>query len=463
MAVNLHRDCIARLIEFVAENLEKVQVNNKVFLNFDSILNLVGSDKILPEKGTVRDSLNKFVIEELPLFYFLYESIGRDIDENGIYDSDAKESFLKELPRYGDLKVKAKLLIEEFNSLPWNYLISYELNASIGQQLRQIMGDYNFSENLILSCPTLNYDQIYPLQSGIKQRDEEFFREHRPGLGLRAGIADLPDYVSKPLNKWNQTTAYLQVKTEGFIGQYVKTKPVEEAIATLKSFFGLSLAVRLMKIKEVPLGLSGLYWARPQLESRIIVHRMIEDKWQVWTTYALPMDLSETLNKLAIDDLDGSLDTSQIGNWINQRILLISSAFENERKSEWLLLAGQWLLDSYIGKNELLSFVQTTVAMEILLGDKSKSDIIGIGELLRNRCAYLIGKSHSQRASILEDFNRIYTVRSDIVHKGKSRLNSEEKRLFNKLQWMCRRVIEEELNLLVEDKKKHIKLKEAIS
>lgn len=456
MALDLHKDCIARLIESAAENLEKVQVNNKVFLNFDSILNLVGSDEILPKIGTVRNTLNKFIKEELPLFYFLYESIGRDIYENGTYDSEAKESFLKELLSYDDLKAKAKQLIEEFNTLPWNYLISYELNANIGKQFRQSIGDHNLSQNTALACPSSTYDQIYPLQSGIKQRDKEFFSDPRSDLGLR-GLAYLPTDVSKPLNKWNQTTAYLQVKTEGFIGQYVKTNPVEEAIATLKSFFGLSLAVRLMKVKEVPLGLAGLSWARPQLESRIIVHRMIEDKWQVWTTYALPMDLSETLNKLAIDDLDGSLDTSQIGNWINQRILLISSAFENERKSERLLLAGQWLLDSYIGKNELLSFVQTTVAMEILLGDKSKSDIIGIGELLRNRCAYLIGKSHSQRASILEDFDKIYTVRSDIVHKGKSRLNSEEKRLFNKLQWMCRRVIEEELNLLVEDKKKHIK------
>lgn len=87
MALGLHKDCIARLIESVAENLEKVQVNNKVFLNFDSILNLVGSDEILPKIGAVRNALNKFIKEELPLFYFLYESIGRDIYENGTYDS----------------------------------------------------------------------------------------------------------------------------------------------------------------------------------------------------------------------------------------------------------------------------------------------------------------------------------------------------------------------------------------
>lgn len=453
MALDLRKDCVTRLIESVAGHLEKARVDSKVFLKFHSMVDLIDSDEILPKTGPIRNKLNSFIKEDLPLFYFLDESIGRDIKENGTYDSEAKESFLKELPNYIDLKVKAKQLIEGFNSLPWSYLISYELNANIGQQFRQSIGDHNLSQHLTLTCPTSNHDQICPLQSGIKQRDKEFFRDYSPGLGLRAGIADFPYDVSKPLNKWNQTTAYLQVNTEGFIGQYVKTNPVEEAIATLKSFFGLSLAVRLMKIKEVPLGLSGLYGARPQLESRIIVHRMVDDKWQVWTTYALPMDLSETLNKLTVDDLDGSLDSSQIGDWIKQRISLISSAFENIHKAERILLAGQWLLDSYIGKNELLSFVQTTVAMEILLGDKSKSDIIGIGELLRNRCAYLIGKSHSQRTSILEDFNKIYTVRSDIVHKGKSRLNSEEKRLFNKLQRMCRRVIEEELNLLVKDRK----------
>ena len=105
-----------------------------------------------------------------------------------------------------------------------------------------------------------------------------------------------------------------------------------------------------------------------------------------------------------------------------------------------------------MGTNQLLSFVQATVAMEILLGEGSKSDVIGIGELLRNRCAYLIGKSRGQREELLKDFEKIYDVRSKIVHRGKSRLTFEERSLFNKLQWMCRRVISEELGLIAKDK-----------
>ena len=88
------------------------------------------------------------------------------------------------------------------------------------------------------------------------------------------------------------------------------------------------------------------------------------------------------------------------------------------------------------------------VALEILLGDKATSDVIGLGELLRNRCAYLIGVTHDQRQDILDGFKEIYDIRSKIIHRGKSRLTMDERTLFRKLQWICRRVIQEEIELL---------------
>ena len=98
-----------------------------------------------------------------------------------------------------------------------------------------------------------------------------------------------------------------------------------------------------------------------------------------------------------------------------------------------------------------MSFVQSMVVLEILLGDEETSDEIGLGELLRNRCAYLIGKSHQQRSDRLREFKEIYRVRSQIVHSGKSRLTPHERVLFDTLRWMCRRVIHEELSLLEAD------------
>ena len=92
------------------------------------------------------------------------------------------------------------------------------------------------------------------------------------------------------------------------------------------------------------------------------------------------------------------------------------------------------------------------VAIEILLGDKQKASDIGLGNLISNRCAYLIGKSQTQRNDILKKFKKIYDIRSQIVHNGHSKLNSKEKDLFYTLQWICRRVIQEEVELVKKEK-----------
>ena len=125
--------------------------------------------------------------------------------------------------------------------------------------------------------------------------------------------------------------------------------------------------------------------------------------------------------------------------------------FSGGSKSELIVLASQWLFDSYTGSDELLNYVQAMVVLEILLGDKAVSDEIGLGRLLGNRCAYLIGTTYEQRADLLRRFNNIYAVRSEIIHRGKHRLNAKELGLFHDLHWMCRRVIQREVDLLKAD------------
>ena len=90
--------------------------------------------------------------------------------------------------------------------------------------------------------------------------------------------------------------------------------------------------------------------------------------------------------------------------------------------------------------------------MEILLGDKAASDLMGLGELLRNRCAYLISRSHEEREEVLKNFQKVYAVRSHIVHAGKKKLDTNEQVLFANLKWMCHRVIQEEVKLLQQGK-----------
>jgi Apea-like HEPN len=124
------------------------------------------------------------------------------------------------------------------------------------------------------------------------------------------------------------------------------------------------------------------------------------------------------------------------------------AVFSGGPKAEPIVLASEWFFNSYTGNDQLLSYVQAMVVLEILLGDKTTSKEIGLGRLLSNRCAYLIGTTQEERAAILSDFNQIYDVRSDIVHEGKSRLTRDERVLFYTLQSFCHRVIQEEIKLL---------------
>ena len=157
----------------------------------------------------------------------------------------------------------------------------------------------------------------------------------------------------------------------------------------------------------------------------------------------------EVKNRMFLEDWTVMLRTAG-------KILPQNGEFKNKveqyvSEAEKIILASQWLFDSYCGNNELLSFVQTTVVLEILLGDKTSSDAVGLQRLLSNRCAYLIGDGQKQREELLEQFEKIYEVRSRIVHRGKSRLTGDERELFSTLQWMCRRVIQEEVDLLQKD------------
>lgn len=436
MSLGLHSKCTTQLQKALAEHLRHVKVENNVFLEFSSTLPLLLTNEVLPKTGKTYEHLQKYIGED-PLFDFVYATLSRELYENGTYSAESGVRPLSEFANYTDLNALSARLVKEFESLPWPYIVSFELAANVGEQFRTAVASYSITDSLRVVAPDESFDSQYPLLSGKKERDK----------GLFGALSLL--MIGEPAS-WNKETSYLQFDTEGFIGRYGKTAPLERVLGTLKAFVGLSLATRLLKVNEKQT--TQPFGGPPK--TRLIIHRLNDAKWEIWATYELPADLSTTLNALEVENIDGEIKPEQIPGWIKNRLLKIGTAFHNLEKAERVLLAAQWLLDSYVGGNELLSFVQTTVAMEIMLGEESKSDVVGIGELLRNRCAYLIGKSHSQREEILADFDQIYRVRSKIVHRGKSRLSNEERTLFRKLQWMCRRVISEELDLIEQDKKK---------
>jgi hypothetical protein len=158
-------------------------------------------------------------------------------------------------------------------------------------------------------------------------------------------------------------------------------------------------------------------------------------RWHYDTKIELGADLTEAINSMQLDLIKGfARKKLPLVGYLN----VCSAVFAHSDETDRIIRAGRWLFDSYIGRNELLAFVQATVSLEILLGDRgNSSNELRLSELLGNRCAYLVGETRTARDEIMADFKKIYEVRSRIVHSGHSRLSNKDRELFYKLRGLC--------------------------
>ena len=430
MSLGLHTECISRLENGIAEILDKLIVNYKFLLNWKSCNAIFDVEKALPKTGIVRKKLEQH-ISETPLRDFIYGLISLELHRNHEYDIHALRNKLTDIEEYSDTSFTTKRLVSEFESLPWEYCVSFELGKTVESIFTEGNVECSLSDTLRIVKPDKNFLRDFSLEWSEEKVESSLFK-------MQLSIIE-----GRP-REWNSETAYLQFFTKGFIGKHIVTNPLEETVSLLKSFLGISIALRLFRVKSS-------YESSTQILS-LVVHRKITGNWIVENSHRLDDEFVRTFRDMEIDDLSGNLNTPEKkAIWTAKCVERIRKIFANMDKGANIVLAGRWFFESFYGENQLLSFIQIIVALEILLGENAASDITGLGELLRNRCAYLIGKSRQQREDILEDFKKIYNLRSKIVHRGKYKLSLEEKMLFYKLQWICQRVIQEEVRLISEE------------
>ncbi len=394
MSLGLHKKCLQRLSEKIAQRLPEIEVKNRMFLDYWTVM-LRTAGKILPQTETFKNKLEQY-ISETPVHDFICETLSRELRENQKYDTESQLLPLTQLAGYSDAKVTAERLIQDFESLPWEYSLLVEFANDFGELFAKSVKDCPISDSVTLVTPDEYFAKEFPLKSGIEARDQGLAylsywpSSENPSLGSIANFLSVP----YSLQKSDKTYSYLQLKVSGFIGYYGDTSPWQEAISLLKTFCGIGIALRLLKVKYT-------YHPVPT-RAKFIVHRRIGSNWIIESVRELEVALSDTFHDLTLHDLDGRIKAEEAEiSWIQARLKLIGCVFRHRKEAEKIILASQWLFDSYCGNNELLSFVQTTVVLEILLGDKMSSDAVGLQRLLSNRCAYLIGDGQKQREEIL--------------------------------------------------------------
>jgi hypothetical protein len=431
MPLQLHEQCKVRLVEVLTKALAEVQAENGMFIDRSTAGVIVAGDAILPRTGKLHEKLLSY-IDDFPLTEFVIQTLGRELWELDRYDRERTSVMLPEIEGYTDTAQLAARLVGSFNSLPWTYELTFPLPEHISTLVPSTVMELPLASNVRLVRPSDEFTKLFSLKTEHERRQER----------LRGGT--LIALMTGP-PEWDNQSLYLQILAEGFVGQYGGTATATGAERLVRAFCGLGIAERLFDFKH--------RYSQSAVKSYYYAHRRAEDgTWIPESRIEVEDATARGLQGIELHTLDGRLDSDEKKyGWAFHRLRNIAIALSAGPKAEQIILASQWLFDSYTSRDLLLSFVQSMVVLEILLGDKKTSDIIGIGELMRNRFAYLIGTNQQERTALMDEFNKIYYVRSQIVHSGKHRLTLEERMLFSRLRWMCQRLIDKELELLKAD------------
>jgi len=237
-------------------------------------------------------------------------------------------------------------------------------------------------------------------------------------------------------NKLNINKVYLKFHVKGYCNNRLENKAIRQALSSFKIIVQQGLFRGLFKIVEgqpAGLGLLGglTHYQIPKSNVVSVDHT---DNFQRVVSTELPIEISKLLDSIDLNWADEGVNTHfeegkidiLIKGYLSLPALLIES---NEPESTRVKAAIEWCFDSTANENETLSFLQTCIGLESLLGDDESNG--NLTEMLADRCAYLISKDIKGRSEIKENFKNLYRVRSKLIHGVKATLEEDQKWYMN--------------------------------
>lgn len=424
--MEIHAAKLEQLRQRVRAALPNVQVSHNKWVVRGSLWGFLDADDLMGKHGDNQRDLAHYVDDSYPILE-LASGLINSLLVNNEYDTDQTPKALVAIPQFSDLDAGSAAIINLINALPIRYAFSVQLPANI-------LADYppgfaiHINERMMIRNVGGHRDRELPLSTGNQQYDASVFNRTL----LTMDMADT----------WKG--AVLEILDEGYVTKGVTTSPRLRAVEAAHAVFGLAMIFGLLHRQNQ-------YAWMPT--APYYVHLLLPDQ------PALPIDkggLSHAAAALA-SDLTGSVINIDEPNKQKRQsevvdfFLNLRTIFDDQSDSQRIQNAAKWYFDAEAAPDPLLGFVQMMVVLEILYGDKELSDKIGLGELLRNRCAYAIGQGAADRDDIIREFKAIYEVRSAIVHRGKNRLSARERALFTTLSGFCRRAIFHEASMLRKD------------
>lgn len=342
--------------------------------------------KTLPTK--LQDELSKYISEGMPFVYFFFHYFKSKIET--IDPSNPVETRkISEVPELPSIEEIADDAISIIKGMPYDYALNVE---------------FNLNSNLFDSDRICLSDDI----SLVRTQEE-------PSDGLT--------FIDNP-------STFIRVKIKGYLPDGIESETIRSGIDTIKSISGLM----------VGLGICSNTISSSGTRSNDSIVDLTRER--VLSLSDSGCDLSGELHSISpISNLSQK-------DFKSKCQLLSRFLGQTSEECQRVMTAGIWLHNSLISKDQLLNFVQLTTCIEIVLGEGSKDGSLSIGALLRNRIAYLLGSSASERTKLMKDFDNIYSIRSRILHEGKRKLRVGDWGHLDNLKTLVTKILAKEVELI---------------
>lgn len=227
--------------------------------------------------------------------------------------------------------------------------------------------------------------------------------------------------------KFEENKLYFTFRTSGMITEIHESKLISEFEDQIRSFFGACMSFGILTDTAYSFLSAG--------PNAILVNRQISGKrdgkeHQAWVFNSSHPVENDTQN---CTDLfmtrEAALKNKQEGS---DSLLAPVVAMFNSPENARLKTAALWLCRAHLSHKAMDKIIESTIALEVLLGDKEQSDRVGLSRLMSNRCAYALGKSRDDRRRMISFFTDYYKVRSDIVHSGRTSLARDDREVVTK-------------------------------
>lgn len=421
MAIEIHEKFKAQLIKKLIPLVKKIKFTNGKFLDHETTYPLSELDELLKNRRDLQETLTK-LLGERPLSSFFGDHLARILAENAEWKEDSS-GFITELSYFGKAEEIASKLIDLLGTLGWSYTVTYVLPESLDRLLPEGKDQYVISETSRLVRVTEEIQTEFPLANHDGRNPFS-----RSLLASLMGPNDLP--LGRVL---------FQTQVVGYVAVYGRGEALRRAEIRLKALIGFLIACRTIEV--------DLRYISTVPHFGTVAHEWRKGGWSIAFDGKIDDELSSLFAKLEVSDVDGKIKEEHFDYWIKFGLDRVRSGFSESTTSDRLQLAAKWLSESYSNNRDLLGFVQAMVCLEIILGDQEDTQELGLGATIRNRCAYLIGRSHQERERISNELKTIYRVRSKIVHTGKDQLTRDDYVMLFLLRDYCGRVLARELEI----------------